>query len=74
MRKLFSLIPLLFATSGTSTPPQYIQITEHDAVGRTHQATAILNNMVYNCPGGVCTLDVDYTTDQLYCSAFGPSD
>ena len=72
MKKIFSLIPLLFATSGTSTPPQYVQLTEHDAVGRTQQATAVLNDFNYNCANGTCTLYVYYFTDQLFCSAFGP--
>lgn len=72
MKKLFLLGALLVTTTGSTDVPKFIQLTEHDAVGRVQQATAILNDADYSCPNGVCTLRVDYTTDQLFCSAFGP--
>jgi hypothetical protein len=63
---------LLLATSATNTTPQYVSLTEHDALGHTRTATATLNSFNYEDEEGARVLYVDYTTDQLFCSAFGP--
>ncbi|MEP6483870.1 MAG: hypothetical protein ABJB01_05425 [Rudaea sp.] len=50
-----------------SGAPGILNLTAHDAAGRTFQASAIFND--YSINGA--TITVDYTSDQFLCSAFG---
>lgn len=66
------LLAAMLSLSTSATTPIYVALTEHDALGNTRQATALVNNFQYQCANGSCVLAVDYSTDQLFCSAFGP--
>ncbi len=67
-----ALLAALLSLSGSTPPALYVSITEHDATGRARTATATLDGFNYGCASGSCVLAVEYTTDQEFCSAFGP--
>lgn len=53
--------------ASTTPAPGPLQLTVHDALGRVKTAKATYNTLSFNAGYMV----IDYTTDQIVCSAFG---
>ena len=56
--------------STTSVPVGKVQLTHHDAAGHTRTAQATATRVEYIAGGSL--MYIDYTSDQMFCSAFGP--
>jgi hypothetical protein len=72
---LFLLIGLLAGLGGSAAWATLmmgtVQLTATDANGHTQHATAQLVSLSYDGEGPNTVLAVSYTTDELFCSAFG---
>ena len=71
VKHILLALMLMLSMTASGDIPILVTLTAHDAAGRTRTAAALLNSAQYSCGNG-CVLAVDYSTDQLFCSAFGP--
>lgn len=72
MKPATFLAGLLFGIAISAIAASMIGVTvdlvHHDATGRVQHSTAQLNSIIQYGT----TVSIDYTSDQLYCSGFGP--